>query len=259
MRPSTCLQHLLNVFLPALVLTASHAIAVQLLAAILLFFGVFSLVHDAMHGALRLPREWNELLLGLSAAAIGVSGHAARWFHLRHHADPLGPADVEAPPLERSWARVLLGSPMQYLALPVLGWRRAPRHTRRLQLLEWLAVVSVAAVLACSPAGRVYLAIVALAQLTIPIWGGRLPHQPNARLFALLRPLVWTRSPLVLGYVFHLPHHERPRLSLYEWPATRAGQFPVDETLRGIEKCEARSRGRRGCRSLAWLPSCSLP
>ncbi len=186
MRPSVLLLHVANTVLPALALfILDHPLA-QLATAVLLFFGLFTLMHDAMHGALGLRRHINEWVIGVSGVLVGVSGHTTRWFHLRHHAHPLEEDDVEGRGAVLSLRDALLEAPSAWLSLPFMGWRRAPARIHGVAAAEWLGVGVFGALSLAVPALRMYLGAVLAAQLTIPLWASRVPHRPPPLLMGLL-------------------------------------------------------------------------
>jgi hypothetical protein len=48
-------------------------------------------------------------------------------------------------------------------------------------------------------------------QLSLPFWGGYLPHHAGPRLLAISRALAWTRLPLLAALAIHEAHHQRPK------------------------------------------------
>src|SRR5688572_36543 len=63
--------------------------------AALLYFAAFSFFHDCAHGALSLPPRANDFVLFLTSGPLMLSAHGQRQLHLRHHARPLAPDDME--------------------------------------------------------------------------------------------------------------------------------------------------------------------
>jgi fatty acid desaturase len=215
MRTRLLLQHLANVAAPLAALAISTSMPARVLASIFLFFALFNWMHDVMHGTLGLSRRANRWLLSALAATIGVSAEATRFFHFRHHARPFASDDLEGRDVDVPWPRAIVRAPFSYLGLPWFAWRLAPKHGRRAQWIEWLLVAIAIAVAARHDASRVYAAVVLAAQLTIPLWGAKLPHRPPRWLLAVARALLFTNSPMVIGLVLHEEHHARPRLSSF--------------------------------------------
>src|SRR5262245_8012182 len=122
MHARSLLLHAAHVLLPAIVLASVESSALQLIAATALFFALFTLLHDAMHGALGLPRKVNAAIIALAGAAVAVAGHATRRLHLRHHAAPFTPGDIEGRGVTVPFPSVLLEGPRAYLELPREGW-----------------------------------------------------------------------------------------------------------------------------------------
>ena len=232
--------HALHLLAPALLLGLSDGLIGQIAGAVLLFFGAFNLLHDAMHGALGLPRPYNDLVLACAGALVGVSGHAARMAHLRHHRRPLADDDLEGRGARVSAGRALLLGPASYLGLLDLSGRvRSPR-LRAWVVGEWAAVVCLGVGSAGSASGVVWVLIVAIAQLSIPLWAGHLPHRPPEGLVRLARALVWTRSPVVLGFLHHQRHHDAPGVSCFE-----LGRAPSTCSAARPSMAEGACRGSR--------------
>jgi fatty acid desaturase len=213
------LLHALHIFIPLALLLHARSLAGQGLAAALLFFGIFTLLHDAMHGALGLPQRINHWLITLAGLAIGISGHGARVVHLRHHARTLAEDDLEGQGARVSLLRAFLLCFRVYAALPLAGLRLAPPRHRRGIALEWLGVLALALLLLLAPVGRVVLVVTLLIQLTIPVWGAHIPHRPPAVLLRIGAALLWTHSPLIIAFVLHDWHHANPRIPTFAQPA----------------------------------------
>ncbi|XYI03536.1 fatty acid desaturase [Sorangium sp. So ce1128] len=179
-----------------------------------LFFAAFALMHDVAHGALRLPRRANEIALTLSAALMLMSGHALRIMHLRHHARPLAPDDIEGAPARLPLLRALLGAPLAAVALRAEAFRAAGPSGRRHQLAEAaLNLASLALLLASrQPALLAVAATAASLQLTMAVWAAYIPHNAPAWMLAAARRLAFTRSPIALSLGYHERHHRIPSL-----------------------------------------------
>ncbi|WP_438011556.1 fatty acid desaturase [Sorangium sp. So ce321] len=179
-----------------------------------LFFAAFALMHDVAHGALRLPRRANEIALTLSAALMLMSGHALRIMHLRHHARPLAPDDIEGAPARLPLLRALLGAPLAAVALRAEAFRAAGPSGRRCQLAEAaLNLASLALLLASRrPALLAVAGAAAALQLTMAVWAAYIPHNAPAWMLAAARRLAFTRSPIALSLGYHERHHRIPGL-----------------------------------------------
>ncbi|HZF52856.1 MAG TPA: fatty acid desaturase [Polyangiaceae bacterium] len=194
-------------------------------ASIALFFASFALMHDAAHGALRLPRRANELLLAASGSLMLMSGHALRLMHLRHHARPLAEDDLEGNPARLSLPRAALTAPLAAVALRVEALRAAGPRGRRAQIAESLGnALALALLLASQNPALVAGAAAALTlQLTMSVWAAHIPHNAPAWLLAAARRAAFTRSPIALSLAFHEVHHRRPSV-----PCGRlANQCPI--------------------------------
>jgi beta-carotene hydroxylase len=207
--------HSLHIALPLAVLLRAERLLVQVTAAALLFLGFFTLVHDAMHSALGLSRRTNGFLLSLAAALIGVSGHANRRHHFHHHAHPMEANDAETAFGERRLSRALWCGVVHGLSAPLESLRN-PRALRR-ELVEWsLALaLSIAAFASGSSALMVYGVVTFALRLSLPVWGGLVPHEPPAWLLSLLRLFHATHLPMFSALLDHAEHHLHPRLGTY--------------------------------------------
>ncbi|MDC0711416.1 fatty acid desaturase [Stigmatella sp. ncwal1] len=207
-------RHVLQILLYLLLWGVSPRIELQAIASGLIFFALFSLFHDALHGALGLSRRANELLVSGSGVVLGISGHAARRAHLRHHARPFADDDPEGHAAkEGPWAALRAG-PSVYLGLKAWGLLHAP-HERALQLREWRAVAVLFGGLAVFPAGRLYVLTALVLHMTMPAWAALLPHQPPRPLLALTTALARVGFLLPALFVTHTLHHEHPKLDTF--------------------------------------------
>jgi fatty acid desaturase len=179
-----------------------------------LFFSLFSLFHDAAHGALGLSRSANDGLLALLSAPLFMSTHAQRQLHMRHHARPLADDDVEGVGAKLSFLGALVMSPVLAGNNIVAGVRIVPKKLRRIVLLEWAAVAALAAFAIAMPTSSVALFVFVAATLQVfaSFWASHIPHHPPRLLEAVARALVRFRSPVVLSLVFHREHHAHPRM-----------------------------------------------
>src|SRR5262245_25995034 len=188
--------HALHIGLPLWLLLRSADRLLQLVASALIFLGLFTLVHDAMHSALGLSRRANAILLGVAAAFIGVSGHANRRHHFHHHAHPMEASDAETGFGERCILRVLWRGMLEGVSAPFESLTN-PRALRR-ELAEWLLALalSIAAFASGSSAFAIYGLVTLALRLSLPVWGGLVPHRPPAWLLALARTFHATYLPM---------------------------------------------------------------
>ncbi|ATB28862.1 fatty acid desaturase [Melittangium boletus] len=207
-------RHLLHVLLPLVLWGMSPRIELHVIAAGLLFFALFALFHDALHGALGLTRQAHERLLTWSGVFMGVSGHAARRAHLRHHAHPFADDDPEGHAARNGLWATLRAGPAGYLGLKDWGLAHAPRE-RDIQLREWRAVAVFFGGLALFPAGRLYLATALALHLTMPAWAALLPHRPPRLLLAGATMLARVGFLLPGIFVTHELHHQHPKLDTF--------------------------------------------
>jgi fatty acid desaturase len=206
------LQHLARAVIPLVVLVTAKGWQLATVAALALHLGAFAFCHDLVHGALRLPRRWTEWLLFFAALPMLVSGHSMRLTHLRHHARPLAPEDLEGQGATVSFWRAVWLGPSNAAALRVEGWRLANTVERRWILAELVLLGLSVGLASLTASGRVWLVVSAALQLSASVWASHLSHHPPALLREVALRLSWTRSAVLLSLAFHHEHHARPRL-----------------------------------------------
>ena len=192
-----------------LVLFGGNALA-ALAGCAALFLAAFAFNHDVLHGALKLPRRVNEVLLTALALVMGWSGHAVRRLHLRHHARPLAADDVEGHGATLSFWGALAAGPVNAARYRTAAFEKE----RTAQALETLAALLLTALALWSRTviGAAWVVVNVTMQLTASVWASHLPHRPPGWAKALARRLTWTKSAAVLSFAFHAEHHHRPKL-----------------------------------------------
>jgi fatty acid desaturase len=182
------------------------------LASFALFFAAFSLMHDVAHGALRLPRPVNELVLSAAGALLLMSGHALRLSHLRHHARCLEDDDYEGAPARVSLARAALMAPAHALGLRLYAFRGAGKAGRRWQIAETApnAISMIGLVASGEPALVGYAIAATLGQLTMALWAAHIPHNAPNWLIRAAAPVARIGSVVALSLAYHELHHARP-------------------------------------------------
>lgn len=206
---------------PFLLFAAFYVLFVQghiLLAMVVgfgAFFATFILLHDAMHGALSLPRRLNEALISVTGFMLLKSGHCLRASHLRHHQAPCAADDPEAAVARWPLWRVVAIAPAHIVALHFRGLTLQPR-TARLQIAETLAVHATLALVVCAkaPALLAYAGICFVGTVTMPLWAAYIPHtwgdaHPVMRIAKCLAGK-WT--PVLATLAFHEVHHRHPKV-----------------------------------------------
>lgn len=197
--------------------TSIHVHGLQIAAAIAAYLGVFMLGHELAHGALGLPRRSNALALAIAGICMMTSGHALRLMHLRHHARPLQPDDLEGVSARLPWWQALAAAPVLSVMLVVRAWRIATARDRAWQRMEHAAVaVLVAAAMVGPRALQIYVITSLAMQALAPLWAGHLPHRAPRWLRALARPLARCGSMMMTTLIIHDDHHRRPRLPAHQ-------------------------------------------
>ena len=207
--------HALRVLVCVVALAIADRPAAQLLAAAALYFALFTVMHDLMHGAYGLTRRTNELWLSLVGFAQLGSGHGMRRMHLHHHARPLADSDVEGAGARESMLGALALGPKTFIALRVAGFRKAPARERRVQVIEHvvaIVAIAIAVLQNASPALRAYALTTLALQILAPLWASHVPHNTPEWLAACAKRLSFVRSPILLSLAYHDLHHRHPKV-----------------------------------------------
>jgi fatty acid desaturase len=208
-------RHFLRIAVSVALLVAARAsLPLAALAACLVFFAAFALLHDLMHSAIALPRWASRVTLAAAGLLLFTSGHATRATHLYHHARPLADDDLEGLGARLPLLRAVAFGPWNFVAIRARGLALTRRVARRWAVGETVLAIAAftgAALSAARP--LVVYALVALAlSTTMSAWAAHLPHRAPAWLLRVARALAFTRSPVVLSLAFHAHHHAEPRV-----------------------------------------------
>jgi fatty acid desaturase len=182
--------------------------------AALVYFATFSFFHDCAHGALCLPPRVNDFVLFLTSAPLFLPAHGQRQLHLRHHARPLAPDDMEGEGALVSLPMALLTAPVASFRMRVGAYLAANERVRPWIIAETLLNIAllVAAVWSNNAGVMVAAATMFGLQLTMNAWASHVPHRAPQWLLALAARFAWTHSPVVLSLVYHMEHHAHPRV-----------------------------------------------
>jgi fatty acid desaturase len=212
--------------------------------SVAIFLAAFAFSHDVAHGALRLPRRVNELVLALSALPMLVSGHSQRLTHWRHHARPLAHDDIEGQGAATTGWRALFIGPQNAWKLRTEAWRSANAEHRRWIVAEVSACGLVAAIAAHHSAGRTWIVTCIVMALTASWWASHLPHRPPRLLRFCARRLAWTRSAVLLSFAYHDEHHLRPKVPCAELGRARSACVLMNYESRSANQ-SIKTRARR--------------
>lgn len=183
-------------------------------SAALLFLSTFAFFHDAAHGALGLRPLANDLALCATSAVLMMSGHGQRHLHLRHHAHPLEPDDLEGKGALTSLWMAALAAPTSSFHMRAVSLQAVPAKVRPWVLAE--NIVNVVVTVVIIEAGFMPLQVALIVwwglQLTMNAWASHVPHRAPQWVLAVASLLAWTGSPVVLSLVYHLEHHAHPRV-----------------------------------------------
>ncbi len=189
-------------------------VAAIAVAAALLFFSTFAFFHDAAHGALGLRPLVNDLVLCATSAVLMMSGHGQRQLHLRHHARPLEPDDLEGKGALTSLWMAALVAPTSSFHMRAVSLQAVPAKVRPWVVAE--NVINVVVTVAVIAAGYLPLQVALVVwwglQLTMNAWASHVPHRAPQWVLAVASRFAWTGSPVVLSLVYHLEHHAHPRV-----------------------------------------------
>jgi fatty acid desaturase len=190
------------------------AVVVVAVPAALVFFSAFALFHDAAHGALGLPKPYNDVVLLLTSIPLLMSAHGQRQHHLHHHAHPLEEGDLEGQGALTSLWWAALVAPWASVKMRVAGFVVVPAKVRPWVVAEnVLNAASIAVVVALDHPGIWVSFFMQLAlQHTMNAWASHVPHRAPRWLMQLASHGAWTGSPVILSLVYHLEHHATPRV-----------------------------------------------
>jgi len=183
-------------------------------AAALVFFSTFAFFHDAAHGALGLRPIENDLILCATSVVLMMSGHGQRQLHLRHHARPLEPDDLEGKGALTSLWWAALVAPTSSFHMRAVSLQAVPDKVRPWVVAENLinVAVTVVVIMAGWPPLLLALAVWWVLQLTMNAWASHVPHRAPRWVLGIASRFAWTGSPVVLSLVYHLEHHAHPRV-----------------------------------------------
>jgi fatty acid desaturase len=178
--------------------------------------------HDCFHHNWPVPRWVSDATLAALSILMLGSMHAVRFNHLRHHADCLGPDDIEATSAQMTALRALAFGPRFPILLHRRAWRLAPPRQRHWIGAElalnagWLAGVFLAW---DSPALQVHAGAMALGQCLTAFFAVWTVHHDCAGALASARSLRsrW-KSRLACDMFYHVEHHLYPRVPTRRLP-----------------------------------------
>ena len=226
------LRHLLRITLwTALLIAALPYPPLAAVVAAFVFFAVFSVFHDAAHGALGLPPLANDVLLFATSIPLFMSAHGQRQLHLRHHARPLADDDLEGAGALVSLPWAAITAPFSSVHMRVASFGAVNERVRPWVAAENVAnVVVVALVLAVGNEG-LQLAVLTwlVLQLTMNAWASHVPHRAPQWLLKAASVFAFTGSPVVLSLVYHLEHHAHPKVPCADLRADLAVESPLLE------------------------------
>ena len=206
--------HLVRTALTVAAFVAATACAPTLapVAAGATWLAAFLWAHDLYHGRLGLSRRGRDLALAIAGQIMLQSGHAVRVLHLRHHARPGAPDDLEGRAVAIPLRRTLVSLPALLVVTRVEAYRAGDARSRCWQLFEGALNVAAGAALLATPGGRGYVLVALALQATAPIWAGLLPHRAPSWLVRGARALAFTRSAILAALAFHELHHDAPHV-----------------------------------------------
>jgi fatty acid desaturase len=210
---------------------AGDLLSIAVPAAGATFFAVFFLAHDLVHGSLGLPPRVRRQVRAAAAQLLLISGEVMRLSHLRHHARPFAPDDLEGVAVRLGLTRTMRALPYLFIVLRIAVFGGAGPASRRRQLLEHALNAGGLAVGLLVPALRPYVVVALLAQLLVPIWAGYVPHRAPAWLLRCARRLAATGSPLAIGLAYHDLHHDAADI-----PSGRLGDQRCERFARARER-----------------------
>ena len=198
-------------------------IAAFLCVTYLSFCTYASTSHDLVHGAFRLPRLLNGLLLSTIELLCLRSGFAYRRTHLHHHRFFPRNDDIEASIAYGSLWKMLLLSPFHQARLWFWSFRTVARGGKAILLVEaslaCFYVVFALVTFPETPVFLVYAILVVGGSWFYPLATVYLPHNPNGTSKITETRMFRGRliDTLSLGHLYHLEHHLYPAIPHQNW------------------------------------------
>jgi beta-carotene hydroxylase len=192
-----------------------------------------SVSHDLVHGAFRLPRLFNGVLLSAIELLCLRSGCAYRETHLHHHRVFPRDDDIEASVAYGSVWRMLLLSPFHQVRLWFWTFRRADSGERAMLVLEAILAISYVvfafAILPRTPVFLVYAILVIGGSWFYPLATVYLPHDPLGTSKTTQTRMFRGRfvNLFALGHLYHLEHHLYPAIPHQNWPELARRLDPI--------------------------------
>jgi fatty acid desaturase len=205
----------------SLVLAQNGWLIPALGASFILFMAGLRQAHDSFHRTLGLPRLATDYFLFGLSLVMAIPLHAVKHNHLKHHAHPLAPDDVEGDCARVSgWVAILIG-PIFTIRLLIHAWRHARRDLRAWIAAEAVALVALGTVAVCVDCYwlRYHLVVMLLGNCLTAFFAVWLVHhdcEPDGVFARTQRG--WLLNFLTLNLFYHLEHHLFPSVPACRLP-----------------------------------------
>jgi fatty acid desaturase len=181
-------------------------------AAAATYYAAFAFSHDLTHGTFGLSPRARKWMLGAAAQLLLVSGQVMRTLHLRHHARPGAPDDIEGAPIGLGFVGTCVRLPFLLVSMRVAALRIAKPSARRWMIAETILNALIAAAALVLAPLRSYVLVALTLQVLAPLWASYVPHRAPEWLRALARRFDFARSPTMMSLAYHDLHHERAEI-----------------------------------------------
>ena len=219
-------QYLIELFLPlpwfvlSLLLYNDTYWALGFVCSFMFFLCCLRLNHEAIHSNLRIPRNWDHVIMHVLSPLMLGSNHADAYCHLQHHRDMLGPEDHEGHCSNMTLKQVLLYGPRFPLDLNLATWRSGLMQWRKRMLIDWVCVSIFAST--CLLSGHTFLwlhlcAMVAGQCLSafFAVWS---THQGTAHSGLAGRSQRGICNKIAYHMFYHREHHLYPQVPVSRLP-----------------------------------------
>lgn len=187
----------------------------------ILFMSGLRQSHDAFHRTLGLTKRQNEWFLCLLSLVMMIPLHAVKFNHLRHHAHPLDPEDIEGSSARVSWWKAIALGPIFTLKMLFSAAREGDERIKRWMSLESALLFALIGVAIWNDWRwmQYHVAVMAVGNCLTGFFAVWLVHhdcEPTGVYARTQRG--WLVNALTLHLFYHMEHHLFPAVPACHLP-----------------------------------------